>query len=72
MSVPKQRHTTGRRNRRRANIKLAAKKLAVCSQCKKMVKSHSACPYCGYYKGAKRMDVKMKSKKGKAGKKGEK
>jgi len=63
MSVPKQRHTKGRQKRRRANIKLAAVKLIACSQCKKMTRTHIACPYCGHYKGKKRMEVKTKKKK---------
>jgi len=71
MSVPKQRHTKGRRNRRRANIKIFSKNLAACSQCKKMIKSHTACPFCGYYKGKKAIEIKIKKKKGKTGKKKE-
>lgn len=70
MSVPKQRHTKGRRNRRRANIKINPKKFITCSQCKKNIKRHSACPYCGYYKGKKVLNIKQKAKKKKkAGKK---
>ena len=71
MSVPKQRHTKGRRNQRRANIKIVSKNLTGCSQCKKMIKRHIACPFCGYYKGKKAIEIKMKKKKGKAGKKKE-
>jgi len=63
MSVPKQRHTKGRKNRRRSNIKLSAKKLVACSECKKMIPQHAACAYCGYYKGKKIKEIKIKSKK---------
>ncbi|HBB37209.1 MAG: seg [Candidatus Moranbacteria bacterium GW2011_GWC1_45_18] len=69
MSVPKQRHTKGRRDRRRANIKIVSKNLVNCSQCKKKIKRHTACQFCGYYKGKKTIDIKIKKKKGKAGKK---
>ncbi|MDD5489861.1 MAG: 50S ribosomal protein L32 [Candidatus Moranbacteria bacterium] len=69
MSVPKQRHTQGRKNRRRANIKIVSKNFISCSQCKKMIKRHTACPFCGYYKGKKAVDIKTKKKKDKAGKK---
>jgi len=63
MSVPKQRHTKGRKNRRRSNIKLLPKKLVVCSGCKKMIPQHLACAYCGNYKGKKIKEVKLKTKK---------
>jgi large subunit ribosomal protein L32 len=63
MSVPKQRHTKGRRNRRRANIKIKSKNLVSCSQCKKKIVKHSACPYCGHYKGKKKVEIKIKKKK---------
>ena len=72
MSVPKQRHTKGRRNRRRANIKIISKNLGSCSQCKKKIKQHTVCPFCGYYKGKKAVEIKIKKKKGKTGKKKEK
>jgi len=65
MSVPKQRHTKGRRNRRRANIKIFSKNFIGCLQCKKMIKRHTACPFCGYYKGKKTIKIKIKKKKGK-------
>ncbi|PIU78282.1 MAG: 50S ribosomal protein L32 [Candidatus Moranbacteria bacterium CG_4_10_14_3_um_filter_44_15] len=68
MSVPKQRHTKGRRNRRRANIKISSKNLIVCSHCSKMIVKHRICPHCGYYKGKKLVEIKTKKKKGKAGK----
>lgn len=69
MSVPKQRHTKGRRDRRRANIKIVSKNLVSCSQCKKKIKRHAACPFCGYYKGKKAVEIKINKKKGKSGKK---
>ena len=63
MSVPKQRHTKGRQKRRRANIKITAKKLVDCSHCKKMIKSSEICPYCGFYKGKEIVAVKKKKAK---------
>jgi large subunit ribosomal protein L32 len=69
MSVPKQRHTRGRRNRRRANIKIFSKRLIACSQCKKKIAQHSVCPYCGYYKGKKAIDIVSKKDKNKGKKK---
>ncbi len=66
MSVPKQRHTKGRRDRRRANIKVKPKNLVVCSHCSRMVVRHSVCSYCGYYKGNEVLDMAEKSKKKKS------
>jgi large subunit ribosomal protein L32 len=69
MSVPKQRHTKGRRDRRRANIKIKSKNLVKCSHCSKMIEKHRVCPNCGYYKGKKVIEIKIKKKKGEAEKK---
>ena len=66
MSVPKQRHTKGRRDRKRARFKIIPKKLVACSHCKKMVKQHEACPTCGYYKGKAVIKIVDKKLKGKA------
>jgi large subunit ribosomal protein L32 len=63
MSVPKQRHTKGRRNRRRANIKISKRRFVACSHCKKTVAGHKACPYCGYYKGKNIVAIKKKKTK---------
>jgi large subunit ribosomal protein L32 len=63
MSVPKQHHTKGRRDRRRVRFAVKAKNLVACSQCKKMIKPHEACPYCGFYKGKEAIVVKKKTAK---------
>jgi len=63
MSVPKQRHTKGRRDRRRVRFTIKSKNLVTCSHCKKMTKSHEACAYCGYYKGKEVFVVKKKKAK---------
>ncbi len=63
MSVPKQHHTKGRRDRRRIRFKIESKNLVVCSHCKKMIKSHEICSYCGYYKGKEEVDMAKKAKK---------
>jgi large subunit ribosomal protein L32 len=66
MSVPKQRHTKGRRDRKRARFKIIPKKLVACSHCKKMVKQHEVCPTCGYYKSKAVIKITEKKLKGKA------
>jgi len=63
MSVPKQKHTQGRRDRRRANIKIVAKKMVACSHCKKKIVQHVMCSYCGYYKGKKVKEIAIKKSK---------
>ncbi|MDD3487488.1 MAG: 50S ribosomal protein L32 [Candidatus Moranbacteria bacterium] len=63
MSVPKQHHTKGRRDRRRVRFAIGSKGLVACSQCKKQVKPHEACPYCGFYKGKSAVSVKAKKAK---------
>jgi large subunit ribosomal protein L32 len=68
MSVPKQHHTKGRRDRGRARFKILKKNLIACSHCKKMIKTHEVCPYCGYYKGKEVIDPSKKSKKKTKGK----
>ncbi|MDX9913335.1 MAG: 50S ribosomal protein L32 [Candidatus Moranbacteria bacterium] len=56
MPVPKQRHNTARKGRRRAGqiskIKNIVKVQAVkCSNCEEKILPHRACPKCGFYKG---------------------
>lgn len=63
MSVPKQHHTKGRRDRRRVRFAIEAKNLIACSQCKKMIKPHEVCPYCGFFKGKEMIVVKKKAVK---------
>ena len=60
MTVPKQRHTKSRRNKRRANIFLKAPALVLCPKCGKPVLPHTACLNCGYYKGTEVIDVLKK------------
>ncbi|MFA6194077.1 MAG: 50S ribosomal protein L32 [Parcubacteria group bacterium] len=63
MSVPKQHHTKGRRDRRRIRFKIETKTLVACSHCKKMIKAHEICSYCGYYKGKEEVKMVKKTKK---------
>ena len=58
--VPKKRHTKGSRNQRRMHLFLEMPNLVACSKCGKPVKSHIACPACGFYKGKEAIDVLSK------------
>lgn len=69
MPVPKQRHNTARKGRRRAGqvikIKNITKVQSVkCSNCEAKIMPHRACPECGFYKG-KEVIKTQKSKKNK-------
>ena len=65
MSVQKQKHTKGRRDRARKMLALKGKKLVKCSHCGAMIAAHRACSKCGYYKGkeVKNTMKKVKTKK---------
>jgi len=70
MPVPKKRQTKSKRNKRRMHIFLRFPHLVKCQKCGKLILSHYACPYCGYYKEREVIDVlKKMSKKEKKRKK---
>ena len=81
MTVPKQRHTKSRRNKRRMHLFLEESSLTLCPKCGKPVLNHTICQNCGYYKGMEMIDVlkkltkkerKKKEKEMKAKEEGEK
>lgn len=51
MSVPKQRHTKTRRDRKRKRFELKPVATQVCPKCGKPALPHRACSACGFYKG---------------------
>ena len=58
--VQTQRHTKGKRNRRRSHLALKKIFLAVCGKCDRDVLPHHICAYCGYYNGREIIDVLAK------------
>lgn len=60
MAVPKSHHTSSKKNRRRGNIFLTARKTTVCPKCGKPVLPHTICSFCGFYKGVEVIDVMKK------------
>jgi len=62
MSVPKKRRTSGSAGKRRSHHALKSATINICSQCKKAVKPHHACSFCGYYKGKEVVKTKIKTK----------
>jgi len=63
MSVPKKKRTSSSVGRRRSHHALSKLTLNKCSQCGKTVKPHTACDFCGTYKGREVVKIKDKTKK---------
>ncbi|MFH1540621.1 MAG: 50S ribosomal protein L32 [Elusimicrobiota bacterium] len=63
MANPKRRHSTSRQNKRRANWKIEAKNLELCSQCKSPKLPHHVCPKCGFYNTVSVVKIKQKKSK---------
>ncbi|MCA9727829.1 MAG: 50S ribosomal protein L32 [Candidatus Eisenbacteria bacterium] len=51
MALPKRRHSSARRDKRRANWKLGAPPASRCAHCGATKRPHHVCPECGYYRG---------------------
>ena len=51
MAEPKRRTSKARRDKRRANWKLAVPGIIACPQCGELIMPHRVCKTCGYYKG---------------------
>lgn len=63
MSVPKWNQTSSKRDQRRANIKIVPPALNKCPKCGKSVRPHTACGFCGFYKGKEVINVMAKLEK---------
>lgn len=63
MGVPRHHMAKGKQLRRRSHLALKKQSFGACSQCKKMIKPHMACKYCGYYKGREVINVLAKQMK---------
>lgn len=50
MAVPKRKTSKARKNKRRANWKLALPGLVKCPKCQEFKMPHRACKACGFYK----------------------
>ena len=51
MALPKRKHCSARRDKRRSHLKLHLPNLTRCPQCAKAIPAHRVCPYCGSYRG---------------------
>ena len=63
MANPKKRRTKAAVGRNRAHLALKKVTLNVCPKCGKAVKPHTACSFCGEYKGKPALKVKSVIKK---------
>ncbi|MBD3371038.1 50S ribosomal protein L32 [Candidatus Fermentibacteria bacterium] len=51
MPVPKRRHSTSRRNKKRAHWKVRKPSVSICPQCGEPRLPHRVCRHCGFYRG---------------------
>ncbi|HHO76772.1 MAG TPA: 50S ribosomal protein L32 [Deltaproteobacteria bacterium] len=51
MPVPKRRHSSTRRDKRRAHDAISEPAVSYCANCQEPKAPHKICPSCGYYKG---------------------
>lgn len=58
---PKRRHSTERKGKRRASLKLTLSKSVKCTNCDTDILSHLVCKKCGFYNG--KQVIKIKTKK---------
>ncbi|MCC7144379.1 MAG: 50S ribosomal protein L32 [Candidatus Eisenbacteria bacterium] len=49
MALPKRRHSSTRRDKRRGQWKLEAPSVSRCNHCGSAKRPHYVCPQCGYY-----------------------
>ena len=59
---PKRKHSSSRRDRRRAHDALEAPNLVQCSNCGEFRQSHRVYPNCGHYKGREVIEIKEEKK----------
>jgi large subunit ribosomal protein L32 len=59
---PKRKHTSGRRDRRRAHDALEIVNMVQCKNCGEMRLPHRVCPNCGHYRDREVIEVKEEKK----------
>ena len=51
MALPKRKHCSARRDKRRSHWKAVVAGSTRCPQCARAIASHRVCPHCGFYRG---------------------
>ncbi|MFA5052022.1 MAG: 50S ribosomal protein L32 [Patescibacteria group bacterium] len=74
MGLPAKRRTKQSKRERASHFALKVQQLAKCPKCKKPIRPHHVCAFCGYYKGQDvlMIDIKADRRKKKAKKKEDK
>ncbi len=65
--LPKKKHSTSRKKRRRSHISASVPNLVPCPQCRSPRPSHQACPVCGTYRGRDVLAVGIERRRPQAG-----
>ena len=63
MPNPKRQHSKQRSRKRTTHYKTKLPTLTKCSHCQKSKAQHRVCPFCGFYKGKKVLDLIKKTEK---------
>ena len=63
MGLPAKRRTKQSKRERASHFALKTFRLTVCSHCKRNIRPHTACPFCGYYQGRKVLNISSKVEK---------
>ncbi|HET8568468.1 MAG TPA: 50S ribosomal protein L32 [Candidatus Limnocylindria bacterium] len=59
---PKKRTPHAAQGDRRSHLRLVAKNLSACPQCRLPKPAHQACPNCGTYRGRQVIEIKSKAR----------
>ena len=62
MGLPGHRRTSSHKRRRAAHFALETTAFNACPKCKKPLRPHRACAFCGYYKGRSVVSVAKKTR----------
>ena len=56
-ALPKQKISRRRRDNRRSHHALTPPTLVACSNCRRPILGHQACPHCGQYRGRQVLEI---------------
>ena len=62
MAEPKKRTNKSKTGMRRMHIKVRSSSIVYCPNCHEPVLKHNVCKSCGFYRGRKIFDIKVKEK----------
>jgi large subunit ribosomal protein L32 len=59
MGVPKRKRTPSAKKRSASHLALKPRLNSICPKCKKPIRPHHACTFCGYYKGKEVIKIRV-------------